>query len=246
MSDTTDPTPSPAESTPAPAPSSGGDSVPSSDASPTPQSATPPADSVSNDAEAMRSAYNFDLPAEDQPPADPPAEDKPAYAVEFPEGFAVDEAFNGIVTPIAASSGLDGKAFGALTAKVIGAIQDAEYANMVKSDAELKSDWGAEYNANMLAAKTAAHKLKQATGLTDKDLAPLQSPKGMRLLFAISQLTGESSAAGVSPASASESSWARDVISDPNHPDYHDFRDPSSPRWRELNARYNRIAQGSN
>lgn len=196
-------------------------------------------------AEDMRRAYAFDEP--EVAGQDGGGEDASAgegaeapYAVEYPEGFVVDPVFADIVAPIARESGVEGKVFGALTARVVGAMQEAEYANMVKTDAELKADWGADYHANMKVAKATAERLMQGSGLSRQDLAVLQSPKGMRLLYAVSQMTGERAAAGVAKASASESSWASEVMTNPQHPDYADFRDPSSPRWRQLNERYNR------
>lgn len=203
-----------------------------------------PAEGVS--AEDMRRAYAFDEPevaATDGGGAEAPDAGDGAevpYEVEYPEDFVVDPVFADIVAPIARESGVEGKVFGALTARVVGAMQDAEYANMVKTDAELKADWGAEYHANMKVAKATAERLMQGSGLSRQDLAPLQSPKGMRLLYAIAQMTGERAAAGVAKAAASESSWAEEVMTNPKHPDYADFRDPSSPRWRQLNERYNR------
>lgn len=239
MSETTEPTPAPetpvnpATEPTAPAPA---------DTAPTPQE-TPPdttADTAKT-ADDMRKTYTFGTPdTEPTPTNDDNTPEDPPYAVEYPADFAVDETFAGIVAPIAKDSGVDGKTFGNLTAKVVRALNDAEYANMVKTDAELKKDWGAEYNANMLTAKNTAEKLMKTSGLTEQDLSVLQSPKGMRLLYAISQMTGEQPAAGSTPASAAESSWAKDIMSNPNHPDYRDFRDPSSPRWRSLNERYNR------
>lgn len=215
------------------------------DATPAPAASEP-----QGAADDMRQAYALDAPEGGKASGEPtepqegqtgePQGQEAPYAVEYPEGFAVDPAFAEIVAPVAKESGLEGKVFGALTARVVGAMQDAEYANMVKTDAELKKDWGADYHANMKVAKATAERLMQGSGLSRQDLAVLQSPKGMRLLYAISQMTGERAAAGTAPAAASESSWAQEVMTNPQHPDYADFRDPSSPRWRQLNERYNR------
>lgn len=195
-------------------------------------------------AAAMREAYGFGVPESDDGGGGESLQEEPVkeegYAVVYPEGFAVDETFAALVEPIARESGVDGEVFGGLTAKVVRAIQDAEYANMVETDAQLKGDWGADYDANMKRAKATAWRLMKQSGLSEADLQPLQSPKGARLLFAISQLTGEGAAAGAVRGSASEASWAKAVISDAKHPDYKDFRDVNSPRWRALNERYNR------
>lgn len=243
MSETADPTPVSADPTPAEPTLTDPTPAPADPASATPEP-PPPADTAQTAAN-LRELYNLTAGTDDtgDSPADgqqPQEQQEQPYTVEYPEGFPVDDTFASIVTPIAKDSGLDGKTFGGLTAKVLQAVNDAEYANMVKTDAELKKDWGSEYDTNMRLARSTAQKLMRQSGLTEPDLAVLQCPKGMRLLYAISQMTGEKPAAGTTPPSAAESSWAKDVMSNPNHPDYKDFRDPSSPRWRELNIRYNR------
>jgi len=197
-------------------------------------------------AEAMRSAYALTEPeaAQDEGLADgAPGEagGEAAYAVEYPEGFAADAAFTEIVTPIAKESGLDGRRFGELAAKVLHGLNEAEYANMARTDAELKRDWGADYQANMKAARAEAAFLKKEAGLTDEDLRVFACPKGMRALYAISRTHGERAAAGTQgAASVSEKSWAQEVMSNPAHPDYRAFHDPEDPRWRKVNERWNR------
>lgn len=162
------------------------------------------------------------------------------YQLSYPENWNADPAFTELVTPIAKKSGIDGKTFGALTAEVIGKMQEAEYANMVKTDAELKKDWGADYDANMKAARAEAAFLKKEAGLTDDDLRVFASPKGMRALYAISLTHGERGAAGMKEVSASEKAWAEEVMNNPAHPDYKAFHDVDDPRWRLVNERYNR------
>lgn len=163
------------------------------------------------------------------------------YAVEWPEDYAPNEAFSELVTPIAKDSGLSGKQFGEVTSKVVQALQQAEYANMEKSDAELKADWGAQYEANMKVAKKEAKWLMKEAGLTREDMAVLQSPKGMRLLYALATAHGERGAAGAAQVSASDKNWANEVMNNPSHPDYQAFFDPTHPNFKRLNARWNKI-----
>lgn len=196
-------------------------------------------------AAAMRQAYALTEPEEakdegqgDGAPGD--AGGEVAYAVEYPEGWQADPGFTEIVTPIAKESGLDGRKFGELAARVINGLNEAEYANMAKTDAELKQDWGADYEANMKAARAEAAFLKREAGLTDADLRVFACPKGMRALFAISRTHGERAAAGTQGVGVSEKGWAQEVMSNPAHPDYKAFHDPEDPRWRKVNERWNR------
>lgn len=201
---------------------------------------------ASDVAAAMAKAYAITEPepeAEAEAGAEAGGEQKEGeeeYQLSYPENWNADPAFTELVTPIAKKSGIDGKTFGALTAEVIGKMQEAEYANMVKTDAELKKDWGADYDANMKAARAEAAFLKKEAGLTDEDLRVFASPKGMRALYAISLTHGEKGAAGMKEVSASDKAWAEEVMTNPAHPDYKAFHDVNDPRWRLVNERYNR------
>lgn len=201
---------------------------------------------ASDVAAAMAKAYAITEPepeAEAEAGAEAGGEQKEGeeeYQLSYPENWNADPAFTELVTPIAKKSGIDGKTFGALTAEVIGKMQEAEYANMVKTDAELKKDWGADYDANMKAARAEAAFLKKEAGLTDDDLRVFASPKGMRALYAISLTHGERGAAGMKEVSASDKAWAEEVMNNPAHPDYKAFHDVDDPRWRLVNERYNR------
>ncbi len=216
--------------------------------------AQPEAAAAANDvADAMRKAYAIAEPVGEEnagASGEPGAagggekgaqEDKGAeYKVEYPEGWQDEAAFTEMVTPIARESGIDGKTFGKVTAQVLQAWSDAEYANMAKTDKELKEDWGADYDANMKAARAEAAFLKREAGLTDEDLRVFACPKGMRALYAISRTHGERAAAGTQGVSAGEKAWAEDVMKNPANPDYHAFHNVSDPRWRLVNERYNR------
>lgn len=201
---------------------------------------------ASDVAAAMAKAYAITEPepeAEAEAGAEAGGEQKEGeeeYQLSYPENWNADPAFTELVTPIAKKSGIDGKTFGALTAEVIGKMQEAEYANMVKTDAELKKDWGSDYDANMKAARAEAAFLKKEAGLTDEDLRVFASPKGMRALYAISLTHGEKGAAGMKEVSASDKAWAEEVMTNPAHPDYKAFHDVNDPRWRLVNERYNR------
>lgn len=165
------------------------------------------------------------------------------FAMVWPEGYEASEEFAQITTEAAKAAGIaDGKLAGAYTAKVIAAIQEAADKRVAADDAELKADWGAEYQANMKECKAFVERMGAKAGLSEDDVAVLATPKGMRLIQVIRAEVGEGVAAGgKSVASAADESWAREVMTNPNHADYAAFHNPSDPRWRELNARYNKV-----
>lgn len=169
------------------------------------------------------------------------------YTVTFPEAFADSPeaaAFGSILAPIAKGSGLDGASYGKLFADSYAAIEAARqksmWENRFRQDAELKRDWGSEYESNMKTARGHIAFLKEKAGLTDDDLAVFKSPKGMRALYAMATAHGEKPAAGLSNSQASEKSWADAVLKDPNHPDRDALFNTTDPRYREVNARFRR------
>ena len=80
-------------------------------------------------------------------------------------------------------------------------------------------------------------------GLTAEDMAPLQSPKGFKLLHALMSATGEDSFVGAKNAAPGRSNAeeAHAMLTDPNHPDYAALDDPPHPRHMEANRKYNRL-----
>ncbi len=164
------------------------------------------------------------------------------FAMEWPEGYTASEQFAQITTEAAKAAGItDGKLAGSYTAKVIAAIQEAADKQVAADDAELKADWGADYQTNMTECQDFVKRMGTKAGLTAEDVAVLATPKGMRLIQAIRAEVGEGVAAQGKRASAADQSWAREVMTNPNHADYAAFHNPSDPRWRELNARYNKV-----
>lgn len=177
-----------------------------------------------------------------QQPANPDSSSD--YTITFPENFTQDSeaaAFNTILAPIARQSGIDGTAFGKLFADSYAAIesarQQAEWRNRFQQDADLKRDWGADYEANMLTARGHIEFLKQKAGLTDEDLAVFSSPKGMRALYAMAKSITSPHAAGLTGPTESDVSWAAAVMK-PGHADYEAFTNPLNPRYKEVNRRW--------
>ena len=165
------------------------------------------------------------------------------FAMEWPEGYDATEEFSALTSEVAKEVGItDGKVAGAYTAKVIAALEAAADKQVAADDAALKEEWGADYKANKEECQAFVKRMSAKAGLTDADVAVLATPKGMRLIQAMRTEVGEGAAAVGKPvASAADESWAREVMTNPQHADYKAFHNPSDPRWRELNARYNKV-----
>lgn len=163
------------------------------------------------------------------------------YALEFPEGFQATAEFTSLATPIARELGLDGKQAGAYAAGVIRAIQQEEQANFRKTDAALKEKWGREYRANRAEAQRFYNLCLECGDFSPDDLRVLHSPKGVELLYKMSQRVGEGrSATPVVAGRQSDAEWAQAVYHDPRHPDYRALRDVDDPRFEKVRERYNR------
>lgn len=199
---------------------------------------------------------NFNLDADPEPdtqpgdgdnPQDPTKQENPddggEYVLELPEDFQASDDFKALATEQAKAAGLDGKAAGKYVSGVIAALQKAETEAIAQSTKELKEEWGTSFNANMGAVKQFTAKLRAKAGLSAEDMAPLQSPKGFKLLHALMSATGEDNFVGAKNAAPGRSNAeeAHAMLTDPNHPDYAALDDPTHPRHMEANRKYNRL-----
>lgn len=232
--------------------------TPPGEQNPAPTPADPPAPAAGdeNPAAGEGEDANFNLDADPEPnpvpgdktnPKDPAKEENPddagEYAVELPEDFQASDDFRNLVTEQAKAAGLDGKAAGKYVSGVITALQKAEQEALAQSTKALKEEWGTNFNANMGAVKQFTAKLRAKSGLTAEDLAPLQSPKGFKLLHALMTATSEDAFIGSKTAALGRSNAeeANAMLTDPNHPDYAALDDPEHPRHMEANRKYNRL-----
>lgn len=224
--------------------------------SPTPADLPAPAAGDENPAPGEGEDANFNLDADPAPgtqpgdegkPQDPAKEENPddggEYALELPDDFQASDDFKTLATEQAKAAGLDGKAAGQYVSGVINALQKAEQEAIAQSTKALKEEWGTSFNANMQQVKQFTAKLRAKSGLTAEDLAPLQSPKGFKLLHALMTATGEDSFVGARNAAPTRSNAeeAHAMLTDPSHPDYAALDDPTHPRHMEANRKYNRL-----
>lgn len=202
----------------------------------------PSADELKEAADKLSKEYNLDEPSAGEGD-NPPPNDKggEAYELAFPDGFSASPEFTALATPIAKELGLDGKQAGAYAAGVIQAIQQEEQANFRKTDAELKQKWGRDYGANKAEAQRFYNWCLEGGDFSKEDLRVFHSPKGVELLFKMSQRLGEKSTAQKPAAGKqSELEWAEAAYNDPKHPDYRALRDVDDPRFEQVRERYNR------
>ncbi len=169
-----------------------------------------------------------------------------AYEIQWPDGVEVEDGFKAITNEAASAAGLDKAAAGKYTAAVLASFQKQQQEALAAADAELKQDWGAQYNERVKACRSFMARHMRAAGLSAEDVAVLQSPKGFRLIHSFMERTGERAAAGTSRASSSaaDEQWASDVMTNPQHPDYNAYHDPSDARFEQVHARFNRVRYG--
>lgn len=239
--------------TPAPTPQDTPQNTPqpAPETTPAPETGTPPQpDTPSFSQEAfdkLNAAYslsaepeNTEDPAPQKSTSEPEANE---YTIAFPEEFNHPDAsaFDDILRPIAQQSGMDGQAFGKLFADSYAAIENArnqaEWQNRFRQDAELKRDWGADYEANIKIARQHCAYIQQKAGLSAEDMAVFSSPKGMRALYALASAHGSPAAAGLASENTTEVAWAKAVMQ-PGHSDHDAFVNPMNPRYREVNRRW--------
>lgn len=184
-------------------------------------------------------------PGSEETPGDGKGKEKkaePEYVLELPDDLQVTDDFKSILKDQAKDSGLDGKAAGKYVSGVIKAMEEAERMTQTRDTKELRSDWGKDFNANMDSVKAFAFKLRSKSGLTPEDMGPLQSPKGYRLLFALSQLVGEDTFVGGKTEQINDpQKEAHRMLTDPTHKYYEAMRDQTNPLFLEANRIYNNL-----
>ncbi len=221
---------------------------------------TPPADtSAAAPPSPQEENADFSLdqePPPEQEPAEPTGEEtqtdpeakeqakepEKEYILELPDDLEVTDEFRAILKEQAKDSGLDGKAAGKYVSSVIKAMEKAEADNIAQSTRELREEWGKNFNAHMKSVKEFAYKLRAKSGLSPQDLAPLQSPKGYRLLLALKQMVGEDTFVDGKTAPAQDpQKEAQRMLTDPTHKYFKAIQDPTDPLFPEANRVYNQL-----
>lgn len=211
-----------------------------------PPAAPPAADTPpSSPEEAVDFSLDKEPPSAEKTPDDGKEEEQkaePEYVFELPDDILVTDEFKAILKDQAKDSGLDGKTAAKYVSSVIKAMEEAEHSTVAKDTKLLREDWGKDFNANMDAVKTFASKLRTESGLTAEDMAPLQSPKGYRLLLTLKQMVGEDTFVDGTAAPVTDPQQeARRMLTDPSHKYYNAIQDPTDPLFQEANRIYNKL-----
>lgn len=215
---------------------------------PAPANVSPPESPPKDDSPAPSNPYDFsgneepgDPKPDDPPPAD--AKQEAAYEIEWGEGFVENDALRDMLKGHAQSSGIPADAAGMFLSSVAASIRADEEAAFKEADESLKSDWGAEYETNVSAAKAFARKLSQESGVSMEKMGVFASPDGFRVLHAISKVMGEGGlrGGGQGVKAMAPADEAQAILSDPNHRFYKAIADPSHPQWREATDYYNKL-----
>ncbi|MBQ7022735.1 MAG: hypothetical protein IJN29_04090 [Akkermansia sp.] len=198
------------------------------------------------------SGYSFDEPAEEgatgedaAATGEEQAEEAAAYEVEWPEDFAASDDLTALTNEVARECGVSDKALGRYTAAMIGRIEARHVEQLAAADAALKQEWGRDYAANVKEARAFMARQMKEHGLSAEDVADFATPRGFKVLYALSRGMGSKPTAGlqVSATAQAEAAWAEAVMADAGHPDNVALREVNDPRHREVVARYFR-AQG--
>lgn len=224
-----------------PAPGAGGAPAPDANQAPSEGTETPDADAPSD--------YGFgDPPADDEQEKEtvnePDLEEGAPFELAFDEAIQMPDDLKDLLTTQAKESGLPADKASAFLNSIVSKLDAAEVERAKESDQSLRSDWGRDYEANVKQAKAFAHKVAKSSGLSLDDLSPLQSPKGFRLLHAISGMVGERRAEGIQGAAVATSDpkdEAKRILTDPTHKFHRAIMNPSDPQHIEANNYYDSL-----
>lgn len=179
-------------------------------------------------------------------PAGPQEGDEPqdgdeaaGYEVEWPEGYEANDELTGMVNAAARECGVQDRALGAYTARMIELLEAKHAERLAADDAALKEAWGSDFLSNKKEAQAFMGRMMKATGLTKDDLSDFANPRGFKVLHALSRQMGGGRPQGLErKANTAELDWAKAAMGDRSHADFKALNDPRDPRHREVTARY--------
>lgn len=192
----------------------------------------------------VMSVFSFDLEEGDETRdegEEPQGEE--SFALSLDESLIPDEGFKSLLTEQAQASGLPADKATAFLNSVATKMRETEAEVMLSSDLELKKEWGSSYEANVKKAKLFARKVSQSSGLSLDDLSVLQSPKGFKLLHALSLSTAERSFVdvGIQQPPLGKKEEAESIMNG-MHPKYGDaILNPANPLYKQANEEYDRL-----
>lgn len=163
-------------------------------------------------------------------------------AFAFSEGSQVPDEYAEAFAGIAKEVGVGGKAGAALIERAWAhAVAQREALNK-ELGAELRKEWGSDFNAKVGATKSFAVKLAGRAGLSMEAMRPMMSPYGFKLLNAMREMVQEGGGfAGVANA-APKMTPEQEIDKIYETPElWRALTDSGDPRHKEVNERLNML-----
>lgn len=108
--------------------------------------------------------------------------------------------------------------------------------------AELRKEWGGEFEAKVGATKTFAARMASRAGLSMEQMKPMMSPHGFRLLNAMREMVQEGGGFAGGSRSAPSLTTEQQIDQIYNTPElFKALTTPSDPRYEEVNKRLNKL-----
>lgn len=164
------------------------------------------------------------------------------FALEVPDGIQVSDEQRGAYESIAAELGIPGGKAGKYIGRVLQAEREVNAKVLNAQEDALREEWGADFGANVKAARVFARQLAGRAGVDMAVMGVFASPAGYKLLHALRTAVGESGYVSGRPSNqGSNESEAHRMITDPGHPLYAAMYDSEHPKHKEAQARYNKL-----
>lgn len=181
-------------------------------------------------------------------------EDEGEYALSVEERYNVEPEIVNDLTECAKGAGLKAAAASEFMNAMLAKLSEKQKAAFEAQDKALRKDWGGDFANRMRKNNQFIAHLARKAGLSQADIAVLQSPQGYRLVDALRNVTGESRVLAGSTSRGADAhapiseEQRRAVLLDMVRNPQNEFRNglvnpkaPASER-RRARAEYNRIA----
>lgn len=163
-------------------------------------------------------------------------------------GFALDaqsgipEGLHDGLGKLASKHHIDGKAASAYLADAMAFAREQELAANRVLSAQLREDWGSQFDAKVAANKQFLARLAKDSGIPMEAMQVFASPNGMRVAECLRSYVGESGKLAGRVAHAPRLSPQEQLDAIYNSPDdYEALVNPSNPRYHEVNNRVNQL-----
>lgn len=164
------------------------------------------------------------------------------------EGFALDaqsgipEGLHDGLGKLASKHHIDGKAASAYLADAMAFAREQEVAANRVLSAQLREEWGSQFDAKVTANKQFLARLAKDSGIPMEAMQVFASPNGMRVAECLRSYVGESGKLAGKVAHAPRLSPQDQLDAIYNSPDdYEALVNPSNPRYHEVNNRVNQL-----